>query len=174
MRRLLLLCSFLLIASCSTSIDNYRDQTPYFALETFFNGKLRAFGMVQDYSDKVTRRFSVDMIGTWQGNEGVLEEDFVYADGEQQRRVWYLTKLADGRYQGRADDVVGTALGSVEGFALNWHYTLQVPIDGNIMEFQLDDWMYLVEEDRLLNRATMKKFGIPVAEITLYIERVED
>ncbi len=174
MRKFLFVCLLSFLASCSTHIDAYKDQSPAFTLETFFNGKLRAYGMVQDYSDQVTRRFSVEMIGTWQGNEGVLEEDFVYADGEKQRRVWYLTKLADGRYSGRADDVVGTAMGSVEGFALNWHYTLQVPIDGEIMEFQLDDWMYLVEDNHLLNRATMKKFGLPVAEITLYIERMDD
>lgn len=174
MRKLLLLTLVVLLASCSTNIDSYRDQTPAFALDAFFNGKLRAYGMVQDYSDKVTRRFSVEMIGRWEGNQGVLEEDFIYADGEQQRRVWYLTKLSEGRYSGRADDVVGTALGTVEGFALNWHYTLQVPIDGDVMEFQLDDWMYLVEDNHLLNRATMKKFGIPVAEITLYIERLDD
>lgn len=174
MRKLLLIMVLALLASCSTSIDSYRDQTPTFALEQFFNGKLRAYGMVQDYNDKVTRRFSVDLIGRWNGNEGVLEEDFYYADGETQRRVWYLTKLNDGRYSGRADDVIGTALGSVEGFALNWHYTLQVPIDGDIMEFQLDDWMYLVSDNHLLNRATMKKFGLPVAEITLYIEKLDD
>jgi hypothetical protein len=174
MRKLLLIAVLALLASCSTSIDSYRDQTPTFALEQFFNGKLRAYGMVQDYNDKVTRRFSVDLIGRWNGNEGVLEEDFYYADGETQRRVWYLTKLNDGRYSGRADDVIGTALGSVEGFALNWHYTLQVPIDGDIMEFQLDDWMYLVSDNHLLNRATMKKFGLPVAEITLYIEKLDD
>lgn len=174
MRKFLLITILALLASCSTSINSYRDQTPTFALEQFFNGKLRAYGMVQDYNDKVTRRFSVDLIGRWEGNEGVLEEDFYYADGETQRRVWYLTKLNDGRYSGRADDVIGTALGSVEGFALNWHYTLQVPIDGNIMEFQLDDWMYLVSENHLLNRATMKKFGLPVAEITLYIEKLDE
>jgi len=173
MRKWLLLFSCFFINACSTPLDHYRNQTPAFALETFFNGHLRAYGMVQDYSDKVTRRFSVNMLGTWQGNEGVLEEDFVYADGEQQRRVWHLTKLADGQYSGRAEDVVGTAIGRIEGFALNWGYTLQVPIDGEIMEFQLDDWMYLVEENHLLNRATMKKFGIPVAELTLYIERLD-
>ncbi|HSG60235.1 MAG TPA: DUF3833 domain-containing protein [Pseudomonadales bacterium] len=174
MRKFLLVSVLALLTSCSTAIDDYRDQTPAFALETFFTGKLRAYGMVQDYSDKVTRRFSVELVGRWEGHEGVLEEDFYYADGETQRRVWYLTKLGDGRYSGRADDVVGTALGRVEGFALNWHYTLQVPIDGDIMEFQLDDWMYLVTENHLLNRATMKKFGLPVAEITLYIERLDD
>jgi len=172
MRKCLLLICCLVLNACSTPLDQYKSQTPTLALETFFNGQLRAYGMVQDYSNKVTRRFSVDMVGTWQDNKGILEEDFLYADGEQQRRVWHLTKLADGQYSGRAEDVVGTARGRVEGFAFNWGYTLQVPIDGEIMEFQLDDWMYLVEENHLLNRATMKKFGIPVAELTLYIERL--
>lgn len=162
-----------LLSSCSTAIDHYRDSSPNFKLEAFFNGPLRAYGMVQDYSEQVTRRFIVNMIARWEGNEGILEEDFIYADGEKQRRVWYLNKLSEHHYQGRADDVVGIAEGHVEGFALNWNYTLQVPIDGEIMEFQLDDWMYLVDENHLLNRATMKKFGLPVAEITLYIERVQ-
>ncbi len=169
---LIIFCS--LLSACSTPLENYRNETPSLALETFFNGKLQAVGMVQDYTNKVTRRFTVDMVGRWQANEGVLEEDFRYADGEVQRRVWYLSKLSDGQYAGRADDVVGTALGKTEGFALNWGYTLQVPIDGEIMEFQLDDWMYLIDENRLLNRATMKKFGIPVAELTLYIERINN
>lgn len=174
MLKWLFIACFVLLTACSTSLENYREETPSLALETFFNGKLRAVGMVQDYSDKVTRRFTVEMVGRWQGNEGVLEEDFKYADGEVQRRVWYLSKLGHGQYAGRADDVVGTAIGSTEGFALNWGYTLKVPIDGEVMEFQLDDWMYLIEEDRLLNKATMKKFGIPVAELTLYIERLTD
>lgn len=170
---LILLSLSLLLSSCSTSIDHYKDSEPRLALETFFNGKLRAFGMVQDFRNQVTRRFRVEMQGRWKGDEGVLEEDFYYADGETQRRVWYLTRLPDGRYQGRADDVIGIADGKTEGYALNWQYTLQVPIEGETYAFDLNDWMYLIAPNQLINRATMNKFGLPVAEITLYIERLE-
>jgi len=57
-------------------------------------------------------RFEVEMVGTWEGNEGVLDEQFVW-----------------------------------------------------------DDWMYLLDEQRLLNKTEMRYFGFRVGEITLYIER---
>jgi len=34
-----------------------------------------------------------------------------------------------------------------------------------------DDWMYLLDENRLLNRAAISKFGIQLGEVLLYIER---
>ena len=40
------------------------------------------------------------------------------------------TALADGRYTGRADDVVGEATGQALGNAFNWKYTLALPVDG--------------------------------------------
>jgi hypothetical protein len=171
MRKLLILPFLLLLNACSVTIDHYKDTSPSFQLEKFFNGELTAHGMIQGPRGEVTRRFSVAMKAYWEGNKGTLEEDFVYDDGEQQRRVWHLTKQNNHTYIGQADDVIGEAIGTVEGFALNWHYTLKVPIDGEIWQFQLNDWMYLLDEDRLLNRATMKKLGIPVAEITLWIEK---
>jgi GPH family glycoside/pentoside/hexuronide:cation symporter len=63
------------------------------------------------------RRFTVVMECRWQGDEGVLDEAFTYSDGTPERRVWRLTRLADGRYTGRADDVVGVAQGGQSGNA---------------------------------------------------------
>lgn len=113
----------LLMMSCSSKISDYAGTRPQFELDKYFNGELTAHGMVQDRSGKVLRRFSVDMIGHWEGNKGTLEEDFVYDDGEQQRRVWNIEKSADGHYTGTAADVVVPAIGQTQGFALNWRYT---------------------------------------------------
>ncbi|GAA3719344.1 DUF3833 domain-containing protein [Oceanisphaera sediminis] len=174
MRILLLslsLCTGLLLMSCSSNIHDYADTQPAFELDSFFNGELVAHGMVQDRSGRVLRRFSVEMIGRWDGNKGVLEEDFVYEDGEQQRRVWRLEKGPDGQYSGTADDVVVPATGQTQGFALNWRYTLAVPVDGKIWNIDFNDWMYLLDENRVLNRAEMTKWGFKVGEVTLWIER---
>ena len=129
--------------------------------------ELVAHGLVTDRSGAVRRRFTVKMVGRWQGDEGVLEEDFRYSDGATERRVWRLTRGADGRYSGRADDVVGTAIGQAAGNALNWRYTLRLPVDGSVYEVQFDDWMYLMDERVMLNKATMSKFGIRLGEVTL-------
>ncbi|WP_375057777.1 DUF3833 domain-containing protein [Zobellella sp. DQSA1] len=169
--KLLIVAVSLLLMSCGSTIDDYGETTPAFELERFFEGELVAYGMVQDRSGKVLRRFKVDMIGRWDGNEGVLEEDFVYDDGETQRRIWYLEKGPGGRYGGTAADVVRPGAGQTRGFALNWRYTLAVPVDGRVWHLDFNDWMYLLDEDRLINRAEMSKWGFRVGEVILWIER---
>jgi hypothetical protein len=107
------------------------------------------------------------MTGTWQGNEGTLDERFTYSDGKTERRVWRLTDLGSGRWRGRADDVVGEATGVAAGNALNWAYTLRLTVDGSTWDVQFDDWMFLMDERVMLNRAVMSKFGIRLGEVTL-------
>jgi len=104
---------------------------------------------------------------SWQGDEGVLDEAFTYSDGTRERRVWRLARHANGRYTGRADDVVGEAQGQESGNSFYWTYTLALPVDGRVWEVQFDDWMYLVDEQVMLNRARMSKFGIHLGDVTL-------
>ncbi|MCU0969281.1 MAG: DUF3833 domain-containing protein [Rubrivivax sp.] len=158
----------MLAAGCAgpTPAD-YAAEKPVLDLKTYFNGPLVAHGIFTDRSGKVARRFVVEMTGTWTGNEGVLDERFTYSDGKTERRVWRLTDLGGGRYVGRADDVVGEATGIASGNALNWAYTLRLPVDGKVYEVQFDDWMYLMDERVMLNKAVMSKFGIRLGEVTL-------
>ncbi|OXY81973.1 DUF3833 domain-containing protein [Oceanimonas doudoroffii] len=174
MKVLLAAMMALLLSSCSSQIADYENTTPALELDRFFTGELVAYGMVQDRSGRVLRRFKVDMVASWEGNQGVLEEDFVYDDGEQQRRVWYLEKHPDGRYTGTADDVVTPAEGRTRGYALNWRYTLAVPVNGKVWNIDFNDWMYLLDENRLINRAEMTKWGFRVGEVTLWMERKTD
>lgn len=156
------------LAGCSTaSLDDYRGTRPTFDLQQYFNGPLTAHGMFQDRQGKVIRRFTVQMVATWQGNTGVLDEHFTYDDGATQRRVWTLTKWPDGRYTGTADDVVGEASGRTEGFALFWDYTLRLPVDGRVYEVRFDDWMYQLDAQTVLNRSVMSKWGVRLGEVTL-------
>jgi Protein of unknown function (DUF3833) len=153
-------------ASAPTPAD-YAAEKPVLDLKQYFNGELTAHGVFTDRSGKVVRRFVVQMTGTWQGAQGVLDERFTYSDGKTERRVWRLTDEGQGRYSGRADDVVGVAIGQAAGNALNWRYTLSLPVDGKTYEVQFDDWMYLVDERVMLNKAAMSKFGIGLGEVTL-------
>ncbi len=158
----------LAFAGCASQrIENYQGQSPPLDLRSYFNGRVMAYGMFQDRSGQVVKRFTVQMDCSWQGDEGTLDEHFTYADGSTQRRVWRLTRGADGRYSGRADDVVGQASGAVQGNAFQWAYTLRLPVDGSQYEVQFDDWMYLIDNKVMLNRATMSKFGIRLGEVTL-------
>jgi hypothetical protein len=153
-------------ASAPTPAD-YARETPRLDLRRYFDGPLVAHGVFTDRGGKVLRRFTVQLRGTWDGRNGVLEEDFRYSDGKVERRVWRLEDLGDGRYRGRADDVVGEAVGVAAGNALNWRYTLKLPVDDKVYEVQFDDWMYLVDDKVMLNKAVMSKFGIFLGEVTL-------
>lgn len=172
MKRRLILCLTLaasaLLASCaSPTAADYATEKPVLDLKTYFNGELTAHGLFTDRSGKVVRRFVVTMKCAWQGDDGVLDEHFVYSDGETQRRVWRLHQLPDGRYSGAADDVVGAAQGMSAGNAFQWAYTLRLPVDGKTYEVQFDDWMYLIDEHVMLNKAVMSKFGVRLGEVTL-------
>ena len=151
---------------------DYASQTPVLDLRQYFNGKLLAHGIATDRGGKVVQRFTVQLTGTWQGDEGTLDEQFSYSDGRREQRIWKLTRQADGRYIGRAADVLGEARGQAAGNALNWHYTLLLPVDGRTWEVEFDDWMFLVDDQVMLNRAVMSKFGIRLGEVLLSFQRL--
>ena len=169
----LALATPMLLAGCASPTPaDYASQTPTLDLRQYFNGKLLAHGIVTDRSGKVVQRFTVLITGTWVGDTGTLDEQFSYADGRREQRVWTLLRGADGRYTGRAADVLGQADGQASGNALNWRYTLLLPVDGRTWEIQFDDWMFLVDDQVLLNRAVMSKFGIRLGEVLLSFRRL--
>jgi hypothetical protein len=148
-------------------MDSYRGEKPALDLQQYFNGTLDAYGVFTDRSGTVVKRFTVVMVCTWNDNEGVLDEDFRYSDGSTQKRIWRLRKLGDGRFSGRADDVVGEARGETRGNTFHWTYTLNLPVGDNVFEVQFDDWMYLMTDKVMLNKAAMSKFGVRLGEVTL-------
>jgi len=162
----------LLIGGCASPTPaDYAAEKPLLDLRSYFNGNLTAHGIFTDRQGLVVKRFTVLMKCSWQGDDGVLDEAFTYGDGKTERRVWRIRKLPDslgqGRYAGQAGDVVGTAEGQAAGNALRWSYTLRLPVDGREIEVQFDDWLYLIDERVMLNKAVMSKFGVRLGEVTL-------
>lgn len=151
----------------SPDIGQYQQERPLLDLRTYFNGTLDAYGVFTDRSGHVVRRFTVVMECHWEGDQGVLDERFTYSDGSTERRVWRLTRWPDGRYTGTAGDVVGEAQGQARGNAFRWGYTLRLPVDGRVVEVVFDDWMYLMDERVMLNKAVMSKWGLRLGEVTL-------
>lgn len=170
---LTLVCALALAGCASPTPQDYAAEKPTLDLQRYFNGDVVAHGIFSDRSGKVVRRFTVLMKCQWVGNEGTLDEAFTYSDGKTDRRIWRLKKLDGGRYTGTADDVVGTANGQVAGNAFQWNYTLKLPVDGKVYEVQFDDWMYLMDERVMLNRAVMSKFGIRLGEVTLAFQKAQ-
>ena len=132
--------ALVLTACASPQPTDYAQEKPVLDLKEYFNGTIDAWGVFQDRSGKVVKRFTVVMKCTWDGNTGVLDEDFTYSDGTTQKRVWTLKK--DGnKYTGTAGDVLGQANGETSGNAFQWKYTMLLPVDGTTYEVQFDDWI---------------------------------
>ena len=172
MRAILLTFIFGMLLGCSPiQVTDYKDAKPLLDVEQFFTGQLSAHGIVKDRSGKVIRRFNADIVAQWADGVGTLAEDFVFDDGEQQRRVWTLRRVGDGRYTGNAGDVVGEAHLQQSGNSLFLDYVLRLPYRGGEVDVRVDDRMYLITPDVLINESDLTKFGVDVGRLTLVIMR---
>ena len=174
--RVFLVMSGLLFLNGCTGMkpSDFATHQPAFVLESYFSGKTRAWGMFEDRFGTVRRQFVVDIEGRWDGEELTLDESFTFDDGERSTRQWRIRKIAEDRYEGRADDVVGAAIGVVAGNALNWSYVLDLKTgDDSTLRVRFDDWMFLQPGGVLLNRARMSKFGIELGQVTIAFQKVE-
>lgn len=161
-----------LITACTgPSLAQYKQDNPPLDLKTYFSGPIKAWGLVQDRKGQVTRRFDVIMHGSWEGNVGTLEEQFEYYDGETDKRVWTITQISAAKYEGKADDIIDKAVGTVSGNTMRWAYVMDLPVGDTTYKITFDDWMFLMNDGVLINRSYLKKFGITMAELTLFMQK---
>ncbi len=149
-------------------------QSPRFRIEDYFSGRTQAWGIFQDRFGKPRRQFQVDIEGIPYDDRFELIEDFLYDDGQTERRVWTITKKGENGYEGCADDVLGTACGIVNGNTLNWRYKFMLSISGRKWKVEFDDWFFQLSDDILLNRARVNKLGIRLGEATIVFSRLSN
>lgn len=164
------LCALALpvLAGCAgPDVQQYRAATPVLDPAAYFSGVTDAWGIFQRRDGAVAKRFHVEITGSEEQGVLTLDERFRYDDGSSQQRVWRLVRAGAGRWRGSAADVLGEARGEAAGNALRWQYTLLLPVDGSTYAMQFDDWMFLVDRCTMINRASMRKFGIELGQVTL-------
>ena len=118
----------------------------------------------------------MNLNGNLDGNRLVLDEEFLYDDGERASRTWTIDRLGTGTngivmYQGRAADVEMAAQGGQIGNALNWQYDMTLEMSGMGVDVHFDDWIYQQDEDIAINRAYVSKFGIEIGSVTIVFIR---
>lgn len=160
-----------MLMGCGENIEDYKTETPTFKIQDYFVGPLKAYGLLKDYRGRVTRRFEVTMEGSWTGNKGTLTEHFIFNDGERQDRTWSFDLLDDQSFEGTAHDVIGTAQGKQMGNTVNMKYVMRIPVSGSTYDITIDDYLYRLDEKRVLNVSKLKKFGITVASLFIYFEK---
>jgi hypothetical protein len=178
--RILAVAALALVAAC-TGKPSFEDPVlsdRQLNLEEFFDGDLVAYGQFQDIFGTVRRQFVVDIHGDWDGEKLTLTEDFVYEDGSTEQRVWTLVKTGQDTWQGTAPGVIGKATGKEDGDRFNWQYEINLPIPSasgatETMQVAFDDWMWLLSDDRLFNRAYIKRYGVDIGDVSITFEKLD-
>jgi len=153
-------------------IEDFADRKPPLDLFAYFDGRSRAWGIFEDRFGNLRREFTVDIVGRREGDSTfVMEEDFVYSDGETEKRIWRLERKATGVYEGHADGVIGVAQGRSAGNAFHFRYAFALKVGDSRWAVDFDDWMFLQSDGVLLNRARVSKWGISIGEATISFRR---
>ena len=124
MKKAFFLILIFFLTGCSSSMKptDFKDQKPRLINEDYLSGNVKAWGILQNRSGKVTRQFSANLDGKWDGEQLILDEKFNWSDGEVQTRQWKINKIDEHNYEGTAGDVVGTAKGFSYGPAFKFDY----------------------------------------------------
>ena len=165
------------IASCARKdVGTLGSHQPRLVLEEFFAGQSVAYGIFEDRFGNLRRQFRVNLSGQLDDSRLVLDEEFLYDDGERASRIWTIDRLGSAKdgtvsYSGRAADVKVAAHGSQVGNALNWQYDITLEMSGMNLDVHFDDWIYKQDEDIAINRAFVTKFGVEIGSVTIVFIR---
>ena len=159
----------------NTDMKSFSNKTPNLDLFNFFKGETIAYGIFEDRFGNLRRQFRVNLKGTIKDNKLILDEKFLYDDGEFDTRIWtikkdFLTK-DNIKYTGSAKDIEGFAKGKATGNTLNWSYEIYLKIKGKNLKVRFNDWIYQQDDNVAINRAYVSKFGIEIGSVTLVFLR---
>ena len=140
----------------------------HFDLFGFFAGQCSAHGVFEDRFGKLRRQFKVQIQGEVNGDLLRLTEDFIYDDGSEEQRIWTIQRVADGSYRGSAPDVLGNASGCVANNCVFWRYRMNLHIAGRAWSVLFDDKMYLLDNQLMLNRARVSKWGLTLGTVSIF------
>jgi len=152
-------------------ISEYAGTKPVLDIQHFFTGSMKAWGIIQNRRGLIVQTVKIDMLGEWNGDDGILSEVLNYGDGRIEKRRWNLKKTAAQCFKGTAEGIIGTAFGESNGNAIRWNYVMTIPVGGKQYNVTFDDWMFAMDDDVMVNRSYMSKFGFKVAEISIFIQK---
>ncbi|MDW4550568.1 DUF3833 domain-containing protein [Defluviimonas sp. D31] len=144
---------------------DYADTLPRFSLKEHLSGEILSEGVIYGPNGRVANSFVATMVGEWDGDTGTLTENFIYSNGKEQARKWFLKYDGGTTFTATADDIVGEAHGVVSGSTVMIKYRIVLPEDAGGYTLSATDWLYLTQDGVIMNKSEMRKLGIKVAEL---------
>ena len=139
-----------------------------FFLPDFFEGESRAWGFFEDPFGRVKRSFRADITGHWEDDVFVLTEHFEFADGNTDDRIWHL-RFEEGSpdFTATCGDSIGEGRGYHVDNGCYLTYRVGLKIGQRKVSVRFNDLFHLVDNETLLNRAKVSKWGLPVGRLSI-------
>jgi hypothetical protein len=162
-----------LLSACSPPLPIHRfaDTTPAFDPITFFTGHEKSWGVLENRGGAPTGIVATDCFGTAEGADGLHMVQHVFVDGKDTLRDWHMRRTGRKTFEATANDMVGTAHGEAQGRVFHWTWVLATKPGSSLRNVLMDQWMYYQNDGSMVNRTTISKLGIIVAEVTEQFER---
>jgi hypothetical protein len=148
-----------------------RNEASHFDLLSYFEGRTLAAGVFEGRSGQQKRRFSVEMTGRADGSSLVLDELFLFDDGERQQRTWTLTRGDDQSFTGTCEDAVSEASGSFDQGRAYMNSTLRLKVGKRLIAMNFADVFYDTGDGAVLNRSTVSKWGITFGQVLILFRK---
>lgn len=93
-----------------------------FTLEGFFAGETTAKGTIFSKTVGASRSFNMSTVGTWDGKVLTLVENYQYAAGDNEQRIWKFTKTGDGKYTATSKEIQKKVKVEIKGRVASFKY----------------------------------------------------
>jgi hypothetical protein len=164
-----LLLFALALAGCSKPlpIDHFAATTPDFDAIAVWSGHHRSWGVLENRAGAPTDTVVTDCIGT-PDRDGSLHmaQTLTLGDGTVTHRDWHLWRTGPHTVSASANDMVGEAHGTASGRVFHWTWVLALSPRNPLKNVLMDQWMYLYPGGIMMNRTTISKIGIVLAEVS--------
>ena len=123
----------------------------------FFNGDIEGFAITQDEDGKITGTQTVKINAKWDGNKGVIQQNFIFAGDKKDSRTWLVTLNENGTFEAIGHDVSSPGQGKQIGNAAQMLYALTLKENDVKREVKYEDRMYLVDDQSMIIISNAKK-----------------
>ena len=152
--------------------QQFSEGSPRFIPEQYFLGKTKGTGQFWDRFSNLKLNFTAELEGSWDGKILSLKEILRYDSGEVVNRVYEITKINDNLYEIRCPDLDGVGKIESYGNTLKWSYYLKQKIGARLITLYFDDWMFLRDDNIILNRAFGHKWGFDIGEVFMSVQKL--
>lgn len=158
-----------LVAGCASPAAP-EPEGPRFTPERWFGGRTLGRGEFRRTLGGAPSRFDMVIHGAWNGRVLTMDETFVSPKGRW-NRVWTITRLGDGRYQGRLTTGHGPAQVTAAGDTVRMRYAADAPLLARPFAVRFDQTLRLRPDGTVLNVAEVYKWGVRIGRSTVVFRK---